>query len=411
MKILVFNQFFLEKNEAGGSRFNHFAKCWTDLGHEVTIISGMVNYLSGKKKEKYRGKFIVKEEHHKNINVFRCFVSENHKRNFFWRVLNYFSFVISSIFAGLFYAGKQDIVIASSPSLLIAIPGYIVSRLRGIPLIFEVRDLWPKFAIDLGFLKNKFLIRMAEWLEGVVYKKSELIIVLTPAFKEYLISEKKIDKKKIFYVPNGADFSIMSPASKTNWVRKKYFKNKFVVLLAGSHNVIDDLGQIVNAAKLLKDNSNILFVFIGDGAEKNKLVKEALKHKLNNVLFLDPVAKDKLADYINAADVCVVVAHPVLNKIYLYKGFDYMSCGKPIIISLDGASKKLIVNEAKSGKFVEPRNVNEFKKAVLYFYNHGREMKIMGENGYKFVKKNFDMDKLANQYIKIIGNFSNKNGN
>jgi len=408
MKILVIHQYFLEKEGAGGSRFNQFAKYWSKAGHQVTVIAGTVDYQTGKKLEKYKGKWIVKEKIDKTT-ILRCFVAESYNKNFLGRLWAYFSFTLSSIWAILFSVGKQDIVIATSPPLFVAITGYLTKIIKKIPLIFEIRDLWPKFAIDEGLLKNKLVIKLAYRLENFIYKKANLINVLTPAFKDYLISEKNIPSQKIIYIPNGADLDIFQPGQKENWVSKKYgWQNKFVVLYVGAHGVANDLWQIINTAELLKDNDKILFVLIGDGMKKPKLEEEVKKRNLNNVQFINPVPKLKMPDFINAADVCTAVLKKIYTTTYPNKVFDYMSCLKPIILPIDGAARKLVVEEARAGIFVEPENANEFKEAVLFLYYHPEECKKFGQNGYQFVTKNFDRQKLASKYLEIMSNLVKK---
>jgi len=191
MKILVIHQMFLEKNDGGGSRFNEMTRIWGEKGHEITVLAGMVHYATGVKLDKYKGKYIVKEDNfEKNVDVVRCHVSESYNKNFLGRLWGYFSFVFSSIYAGLFKLNrKNDIIVVTSPPLFVGITALILSFFKRIPYVFEVRDLWPESAIDTGVLQNKFIIRGAYWFEALIYKKAKLINVLTPAFKEKLIEK------------------------------------------------------------------------------------------------------------------------------------------------------------------------------------------------------------------------------
>lgn len=403
MKILIIHQYFLEKGGSGGSRFNQFAKYWSANGHEVTVIAGTVDYATGKKNEKYRGKWVAKEKIDGNISVLRCYVSASYNKNFIGRFWAYFSFAISAGWAAIFHADKPDVVIATSPPLFVAIPGYIISRLKQSPLIFELRDLWPKFAIDLGILKNKTIITLAIWTENFIYRKANIINVLTPAFREYLIKEKNVASEKIIYIPNGADLDILLPGPKENWVREKFcWKNKFVVLYVGAHGVANDLWQIIKAAEKLQSNKEIVFALIGDGMEKPKLMEYAKSKNLSNVQFIAPVPKEQIGDYINAADACTATLNPVFTTTYPNKVFDYMSLAKPIILPIDGAVKKMVIDEASAGIFVEPQNTEEFKNAVLELFNDRGKMKIFGDNGYRYVRENFDRQKLAAKYEETI---------
>jgi len=403
MNILVIYQYFLEKEGAGGSRFNQFAKYWAETSYEVTVVTGTVDYATGKKNKEYKGKWIIKEKIDENITILRCYVSELYNKNFLGRFLAFFSFVFSSTWAGIFSVDRPNVIIATSPPLFVAIPGYIISRLKRIPFIFEVRDLLPKFAIDTGVLRNKLVIKLALWLEKWIYRKANLINVLTPAFKEYLVEEKGVSENKIIYIPNAADLDLMKPGLKDNWVREKYnWDDKFVILYVGAHGIANDLWQIIDVAKGLKNRDDILFVLIGDGMEKPKLIKKSQEEKLTNIQFMDPIPKNKISDYINAANVCTVILKPIFTTTYPNKVFDYMACAKPIILPIDGACRKLVINEAKAGLFVNPSDAKDFKEKILYLYNHSSELKKIGERGYNFVLRNFDREKLSQKYLEII---------
>ncbi len=153
----------MEKGDGGGSRFNEMTQVWSELGHEITVLAGMVHYNTGKKPSKYKGKFLsVENNFYPNVDVIRCHVSESYNVNFLGRLWGYFSFVFSSIYAGLFRARKKyDIIIVTSPPLFVGITAYLLSKIKRVPFVFEVRDLWPESAIDTGVLSNKILIKFA----------------------------------------------------------------------------------------------------------------------------------------------------------------------------------------------------------------------------------------------------------
>ena len=213
MRILLIHQYFLGKTDAGSARFNEMTRVWADEGHEVTVISGMLH--NDIKPERYKGKWFFHEaDHSQNIDVHRCHVSENYNKSFMGRLWAYATFTFTSTWAGLFKTkGKYDVIIVTSPPLFVGIPAYLISRLKRIPLIFEIRDLWPESAVDTGVLVNKTAIRLAYWFEAFIYKKAKLINVLTPAFRETLITKKEISENKIIYIPNAADFSISEKVS------------------------------------------------------------------------------------------------------------------------------------------------------------------------------------------------------
>jgi glycosyltransferase involved in cell wall biosynthesis len=224
--------------------------------------------------------------------------------------------------------------------------------------------------------------------------------VLTPAFREKLI-EKGIDREKIWFVPNGADLDIFQPGERENWVRKKYMlDDKFVVTYLGAHGVANHLITIIEAARKLKDNQDIVFMLIGDGMQKEMLKAKSKEYELKNVIFVDNQPKDKVVDFCNAMDVgaAVLQKNDIFKTVYPNKVFDYMSCAKPVLLNIDGVAREMVVSRAKAGVFAKPGDDDDFVEKVLYLYKNREEGLIMGKNGYDFVVRNFSRETLAAAY-------------
>jgi glycosyltransferase involved in cell wall biosynthesis len=408
VKILLIHQYFLEPDDAGGSRFNEMTRQWSDLGHEITVLSGMMHANGKEKRLEYKGKYFVIKKHDK-VDVWRCHVSESYNKGFAGRLWGYFSFVFSGIWAGLFkIKGKYDVILVTSPPLFVGITAYVLSRFRRIPFVFEIRDLWPESAIDTGVVTNKWIIKFAYWFEAFIYKKAKLINVLTPAFRDTLIQKKNVSSEKIIFIPNAADFSLSDELLKTfdsNKFRKELgWDNKFVITYVGAHGVANHLIQVLDAAALINESHpDVLFVFIGSGMQKEDLVKNKLERKLDNVLFLNPVPKHDVFKYIIASDFGMSVLKKVdtFKTIYSNKTFDYMACKTPLFLLIDGVSRKL-VEDAKCGIYVEPENPKAFAEAIIKFKAKQDVIREMGKNGYNYAKLNFDRTILANEYIRLI---------
>ena len=409
MKILLIHQYYLEKNDGGGSRFNEMTRVWEEQGHDVTVLAGMVHYATGKKAPKYKGKYFYKETFYNNVKVIRSHVSEAYNVNFLGRLWAYFSFVFSSIYAGLFKAkGKYDVIVVTSPPLFVGITAYVLSRLKRVPFVFEVRDLWPESAIDTGVLKNKMIIKFAYWFEGFMYKKAALVNVLTPAFRDKLINDKKVPKEKVIFIPNAADFSLSDKLLERFDVqkfRKEHgLEGKKVFTYVGAHGVANHLIQVIETAEILKERDDILFLLIGGGMKKKMLEEEVLKKGLANVEFIDSVPKSEVFKYILASDFGMSVLKKVdtFKTIYSNKTFDYMACKKPVIMVIDGVSRKL-VEDAGCGVYVEPENPKEFARVVMEYSDKPiNGLQTMGASGYAYAKKYFDRDVLAKRYIKFV---------
>lgn len=411
MRILLIHQYFLEKGEGGGSRFNEMTKIWSQQGHEIIVLAGMVHYSTGKKSKKYSGKFIVKDsQFYKNVDVIRCHVSESYNVNFLGRFWAYFSFVFTSVYAGLFRTnGKFDVILATSPPLFVGITAYLLSIFKRTPFVFEIRDLWPESAIDTGILKNKLIIKFSYWFESFIYRNAKLINVLTPAFRDKLIVDKNIPKEKLILVPNGADFSLAKKIQKDSSFDANKFKeelglkDKFVITYVGAHGVANHLIQLINVAEILK-NTNIVFQLIGSGMRKEFLQNEVKKKKLKNVIFRNSVPKSEVFKFILASDIgaSVLKKTDAFKTIYSNKTFDYMSCKIPILMLIDGVSRQLI-EESGAGFYVEPENTRSIIRGINVLASMNKnELKLMGKSGYEYSKKHFDRVSLAKNYIKKL---------
>ena len=407
MRILLIHQYFLEKNEGGGSRFNEMTRAWTDQGATVTVLAGMVNYTTGKKPDRYKGKLFFKDnQFYDGVDVIRCHVSESYNKNFTGRLWGYFSFVFSALWAGLFKTStKSDVIVVTSPPLFVGITAYLLSVFKRIPLVFEVRDLWPESAIDTGVLNNKGIIKLAYWLEGFMYRRSKKINVLTPAFKEKLIA-KGVPSAKICFIPNAADFTLAEKVQEdfdsVAFKRDLGLENKFVITYVGAHGLANHLIQLIHVAERIQDTP-VVFQLIGSGMQKEMLQQEVRQRGLENVIFREPVAKSEVFKYILASDMGVSVLKNVdtFKTIYSNKTFDYMSCKRPILLAIDGVSRDLI-NDAQCGIYVEPENTNVMANTIKQWINEKDDLITMGKNGYEYSKVNFDRKKLATQYYDII---------
>ncbi len=406
MNILLIHQYFLEEDDPGGSRWNEFTRVWTEQGHTVTVLGGMMHYNGKEKRKEYKGRLFVKKQQGA-VTVWRCHVSEAYNKHFIGRLWGYFSFLFSSLYAGLFKAkGKYDVVIVTSPTLFVGVSGYLVSRLRSMPFVFEVRDLWPESAIDTGVLTNKLIIKLAYWVEAFIYKRARLINVLTPAFYKTLHEKKGIPESKLIQISNASDFSLseklLNGFDREAFRKEHDLDGRFVITYVGAHGVANQLEQLLDAGEALKD-TNVLFLLIGQGMEKDWLVKLAEDRKITNVRFLDSVPKAEVFRYILASEMGASVLKRVdtFKTVYSNKTFDYMSCKRPILMAIDGVSREL-VEAAGAGSYVEPENTGEYNRVIRLYLDDPARIIREGESGYEYAKANFDREVLAKKYLEYI---------
>ncbi|GHB85673.1 glycosyltransferase family 4 protein [Persicitalea jodogahamensis] len=406
MRILLVHQFFLKDDEGGGSRWNEMARIWTEAGHEVTVLAGMVHYMAGKS-DQYAGRYFHQSTNRDGVKVIRCHVPDSYHASFLGRLWAYFSFTFSSIWAGIKLAkGSYDVIVVTSPPLFVGATALVLSWWKRTPFVFEVRDLWPESAIDTGVLTNKYIIRFAYWFEGFVYKKAKLINVLTPAFREVLISKKKIPADKIIFIPNAADFAlseeVMVDFDAEAFRHEHDLVGKFVITYVGAHGVANHLVQVLDTAALLRD-TEALFLLIGDGMQKKDLIAEAQRRNLTHVRFVDSVPKREVFRYILASDMGASVLKKVdtFKTIYSNKTFDYFSCQKPVLMAIDGVSRAL-VEKADAGIFVEPENPKDFAEKIRFYLQNPELIKRQGESGYRYAREHFDREELALRYLALI---------
>ncbi len=413
MRILLIHQYFLGRNDPGGSRWNQFARYWAEAGHEVTVLAGTVHYATGRKEPLYKSRLITREQDRPGVEVYRCHVSESYNRSFAGRLWAYLSFAFSSTIAGLLHAPKPDVIVATSPPLTVAVTMCLLALFRPAPRVFEVRDLWPESAVDTGVLRSRLLIRLSYILEKLAYRRASRINALTPAFVEALVSRKAVPREKVSMIPNGADIDLLKPGPKQNRVRRELgLEDKFVVSYFGAHGRANRLGQLLDVAELAAEMlPDVRIMFVGDGMEKPHLVEQASRRGLSNVVFHDPVPKKNVADYINASDVCtaVLMRNETFKTVYPNKLFDYMCCMRPIIVGIDGVARKL-VEDAGAGLFAEPEDPASFLRALSALRADPRLRDRMGRGGYEYVVRLYNREDLAERFLKMLENLTGREG-
>ncbi len=403
MHILVVHQYYLRPDEAGGSRWNEFARYWAAAGHRVTVLAGMVHYATGRKHPQYRRRLLV-TEYEKGVTVKRCHVSEAYNRSFAGRAWAYASFALSSTLAGLTLP-RPDVIVATSPPLTVGLTGIALAKWRRCPLVFEVRDLWPDFAIETGVLRSRAMIAIGYWLERISYRHARRINVLTPAFEQKLRDEKNVPAKKLCMIPNGADLDLIQPAPRDNTIRRKLnLSDKFVVTYVGAHGVANHLVQLLEAARILQhERPQVHLLLVGDGMQKPMLQQQAAQWRLQNVTFVPPVPKETIGQYLAASDVCTAVLKRLdgFKTVYPNKVFDYMAAQRPILLGIDGVARSLI-EQADAGLFVQPENPHAFADAVKQLADHPDQAAQMGQHGRRYVAQHFSRKVLADNYLDIL---------
>lgn len=405
MHIIFLTHYFPPEVNAPASRTYENCKCWVANGHQVTVITGVPNMPDGVVYKGYKNKFSQREEI-AGIQVLRVWTYLTPNKGIFRRTLNFISFMIFSLL-GVFLIENGDLVIATSPQFFCGIGGYLFSRLKRLPFILEVRDIWPESIIAVGALTNRRLIKIFEKMEVALYYSAKKIVVVTESFKKIIV-RKGISAKKIFVLKNGVDLCFYRPFHQDNEVRNELnLHKKFVVSYIGTIGMAHALDRVLEVAEGLRELTNIVFLIVGSGARREHLIREKERKNLNNVLFIEKQPKKLIPSFYAASDVCLVTLrnYPLFKAVIPSKIFEIMAMARPIILGVDGEAR-YIVEKARAGIFVEPENVENLEKAILHLYRSKKERQVLGKNGRKFVEKYFDRNKLANDYLKILSDFS-----
>lgn len=404
MKILVVHQHYLMPGQPGGSRFNEFGRLWSEAGHDVTVVAGTVNYATGQSPEKYRGRWVTRESDGP-VTVLRAHVPTTYSRGYAGRMWAFGGFTASAATAAAL-ASKADIVIATSPPLVAAPPGWMAAKKNRAPFIFEIRDLWPESAVTTGVIsKNSPLTRGLYSLERWACRVADRINVLTPAFRDDLIRRGLAPSEKIVFVPNGADLDAFSPGPRDNDVRRRLgWGDRFVVMYAGAHGRANAVGQLVDAALLLKDRPDILIALVGDGTERSAVEDRVRSLGLTNIMVCGPQPKSDMPAFVLAADAgaAVLQNNPTFRTVYPNKVFDYMACERPTLLAIDGVARTLVCDEARAGVFAEPENAQALAQAIRRLADSPREREEMGRRGREWVQQNASRDALASRYLGIM---------
>jgi len=402
LKILLITEYFPPEIGAGSNRAFELSKRWIEKGASVTVITGFPDYPDGVIPEEYKNYKFLQEEY-QGINVIRTYTVAAPNRGFLKRVISFSSFMFSSIIQGTKASSKQDILIATSPPFSVGIAGYMISRLKRIPFVFEVRDLWPESIIQLGQLKNKFIIKVLESIERFLYKKSMHIVPVAESTTAVL-KKKGISKSKITVIKNGVNLNEVIPQQEDGELRLKLGLNrKTIVTYIGTLGLSHALDRVLETANLLSYKKEVGFLIIGDGAERENLLKKSQQFDLQNVCFIKKVEKEKIASYYSISDILLVPLKdlPIFKKVIPSKLFEIMAFEKPILISVDGEARS-VVESANSGIYVNPEDPNDLKEKILFLAENCDLVAALGRNGRVFVEKYFDRQKLADDYLDLL---------
>lgn len=400
MKVLYFHQHFSTPKGSAGIRSYQMARKLVEQGHQVTMVCGSYGagttgltmpFTQGRRRGNVDG-----------IDIIEFDLAYSNHDGFVKRALTFLKFALRSV--GLAFTEKYDVLFATTTPLTAGIPGILARWLRRKPFVFEVRDLWPELPKAMGVIKNPLVLGAMSVLEWASYRSAHRCIGLSPGIVDG-IAARGVSRDRIALVPNGCDLNIF--AGETNpWRPQGVAEGDLMAVFAGTHGMANGLDAVLDAAAELKrrGRENIKLVLIGQGKLKPKLQQRAAAEGLNNVIFHEPVNKERLAGLMAATDLGLQILANVPAFYYgtsPNKFFDYISAGLPVLNNYPGWLAEMITQH-QCGFTVPPQDAAAFANALEQAADNKEALKTMGQRARQLAEQEFDRAKLSSQWVEWV---------
>ncbi len=407
MRVLYLSQYFPPEVGATQTRAHEMARYLVTQGHQVTMLTEVPNHPAGIIAPAYQGKWWAWSRLD-GIRVLRLWVITSPHKGFRERMLFYLSYMGMAILAGLILAGRGrrwDVIVATSPPLFVGFAGAVLSRVLRVPLVFEVRDLWPESAVALGELSNPRAIRWAGWIEAVCYRQARAIVVVTRGIQARL-RERGIRPGRVVLIPNGANVAQFQPApARATTLRAELgLGDRFVAIYAGIFGVAQGMETLLAAAELLRDDPGIVLLLVGDGPRKADIRRRIAAEGLSNVILLDAQPRSAMAGYLSLAGCALVPLkdEPVFAGALPSKLFEGLACGTPVVLSAPSGEAAGILAAADAGIHVPPGDSAALAAAVRRLKAQPTEARRQGRRGRAFVTAHYTRHKAAQRLERLL---------
>jgi colanic acid biosynthesis glycosyl transferase WcaI len=407
VKILYVSQYFPPEMGAPSARAVELARHWVAAGHDVTVLTGFPNHPTGVVPLEWRPRLrrLFYRETASGIDIVRTFLWPLPNRKPHERILNYSSFCVSAAIRGMALE-RPDVAIATSPQLLVGVSGWWIARLKNVPFVFEVRDLWPESLGAVGVGSERSLLhRSLGAVAKFLYQNSTHIVVVTPAFKEHLIQRWHVPAAKVSIVENGVETELFTPGDPDPELRRLWnLDGKFVVCYVGTMGMAHGLNTLIDAASVFQEqNPKIAFLLVGEGADKERIKSLSQARGLTNIRFIDQQPRELIPAFVRSSDACLVLLKrtELFKTVIPTKMLEFMSCARPIILGVEGQARE-ILDQARAGIGIEPENVAELVSAITALANDESAGKSMGQKGRAFIIEGCSRAQTAKTYISVL---------
>lgn len=404
MRILYFAPVFPPEQSGGATHVYELAKEWVRLGHSVTVTKGFPCHPHGCIPEKYRGRLVAREELD-GIEVLYTWLYAAPNVGRFRRTLSYITGALVPLIANLCRRKRYDVVIGTCPHIFLVVAAFLYSLITGTRYVFEVRDMWPQQIVDLGQIKNRFVIRMLEALELFLYRRSRMVVTVTRGVKRAIVS-RGIDPHKVATIPNGVDCDFLKPVGAELRRQTRHelgLGEKFVVSYFGTFGLSQGLSTVLGAAEVLRSERDVIFVLAGDGAERGKLIERKERSRLDNVMILSSQPRERMPALYGISDVGLVPLRklPLFRHTVPSKIFEFLACGVPVILGVEGEARELL-EESGAGIAVPPEDHVALADAIRAVRNCPEMRREMSQRGIEWVRTHYDRKALAANFIGLL---------
>ena len=405
MRVAILTQYYPPEIGAPQARLADLARRLRERGHAVTVLTAMPNYPRGRIYDGYGG--LYRREERDGVTVLRSFVYPTQSAGMFRRLLNYFSFVASSLAVGLVKLPRVDYLLTESPPLFLGISGYVLSRVKGARWIFNVSDLWPETAVRLGVIRQGFALRLASLLEALCYRKAWMVSTQTRGMQDSIAS--RFPNVRTYHLSNGVDALRFSPELRSAELRVKLGvgdasrDGHCLAIYAGLHGLAQGLDQILAAAKQVEDQTNLSFLLIGDGPEKRMLMDQSRALGLRNVRFLEAVPGSEIPGLLASADIALVPLKLALPGAAPSKLYEAMGAGVPIVL-IAGGEAAAIVNDTQAGIVVPYGDITRLSEALRKLASDPEERRRLGGAGRRAALDRFDRRTITAAFAEYLEN-------
>lgn len=393
MLILYFYQYYATPKGFWGTRVHDFASEWVKKGHDVTVITSVYS------KSDIKANRFIEIQYFEGVKIVIINVLVDNKQLFIKRIYTFLVYAICSCWYGL--TQKADVVIASSGPITVGIPALVARYLRRRKLVFEVRDLWPEGAIELGVIKNRLIKKLAYWFEKQCYKAASLVVALSIGMKEHIIQLHA--HPNVIDVTNAADIRLFS-IPKAFDGRGEVFPKKYAIYTGNIGEVNNSL-WLLEAAKILQDKgrADIKILLVGEGQQRTIIEEEIIKYGLKTLIRWDLMPKEDLVTLVQNAMVSLVPLKgtPVLDSSSPNKFFESLTAGVPVIQNTQGWMK-VFLEEHQVGFTLDPNEPSLLAELLIQLDRDPGRLKEMGKRAAVIAAKYFDKKYLAQRMLQSI---------